>query len=61
MADLIGLNEILSDLLITLINISVQTTVFFVKTTLKGFIRFVFDTLRYFEMIIDHLIHLFKR
>jgi len=61
MADLLGLNEIFSDLIITLVNISVETISFFVKTTLKGFIKFLLDTFRYFEMLIDHLEHLFKR
>jgi|OSPMetMinimDraft_2_1075162.scaffolds.fasta_scaffold22950_2 hypothetical protein len=61
MAEFIGFSGFLSDLLEVLIKITVQTTTFFIKTTIKGFVKFLFDTLRYFEMMIDHIEHLFKR
>jgi len=61
MAEFLGLSDFLSDVLIALIKITINTISFYVKTTLKGFIKFLFDTLRYFEVFIDHLEHLFKR
>jgi len=61
MAEFIGFADILSDLLDEFIKIVTKVTVFFAKTILKGFVRFLFDTLRYFEQLIDHIEHLFKR
>jgi hypothetical protein len=61
MAEFLGLGGFLGDLLNELIKIVVSFTTFFVKTTLKGFIKFLMDTLRYFEVFIDHVEHLFKR
>jgi len=61
MAEFLGLSGFLSDLIEVLIKITVKLTTFFVKTTVKGFVKFLFDTLRYFEMFIDRVEHLFKR
>jgi hypothetical protein len=61
MAEVFGLADVISDLLIFLVNVSINETVFLVKTTIKGFINFLFDTLRYLEDFIKHLERLFKR
>jgi len=61
MAQFLGLGSVLTDLLDEIIKIVVNFTTFFAKTTLKGFIKFLMDTLRYFEMFIDHVEHLIKR
>jgi len=59
--EFLGLGNLFSDLLSVFIKITINTIVFFVKTTVKGFIKFLFDTLRYVEAFLDHIEHLFKR
>jgi hypothetical protein len=59
--EFLGLSDVFSDLLITIIKITINFTIFIFKTILRGFSRVLFDTLRYFEVFIDHLEHLFKR
>jgi len=61
MAEFLGFADFLSDLLTELISIVTKITSFFIKTVLKGFTKFLFDTLRYFEQFIDHIEHLIKR
>jgi len=61
MAEFLGFADFLSDLLTELIKIVTKITVFFIKTVVKGFVKFLFDTLRYFEQFIDHIEHLIKR
>jgi len=61
MADLLGFNNIISDLLNFFITATTNEILFFVKTTLKGFIHFLFDSLRYVEDFVKHLERLFKR
>jgi len=61
MAEFIGFADFLSDLLTEIIKIVTKVTTFFIKTIIKGFTQFLFDTLRYFEQLIDHIEHLFKR
>jgi len=61
MADLIGFNNIISDLLNFLITVVTNEIVFFIKTTLKGFVQFLFDALRYTEDLVKHLERIFKR
>jgi len=59
--EFLGLGNLFSDLLSVFIKITINTIVFFVKTTVKGFIKFLFDALRYVEAFLDHIEHLFKR
>ena len=59
--EFLGLGDLFSDLVFFLIKVTTNTIAFFTKTIIKGFIKFLFDTLRYFEAIIDHIEHLFKR
>jgi len=59
--EFLGLADVFSDLLMTIIKITINFTVFVFKTILRGFTKFLFDTLRYFEVFIDHIEHLFKR
>ncbi len=61
MAEFLGFSGFIPDLLVELIKIVTKITTFFIKTIAKGFIQFLFDTLRYFEQFIDHIEHLFKR
>jgi len=61
MAEVFGLADLLSDLLNFLITSTTNEILFFVKTTLKGFLHFLFDTLRYLEDFIKHLERVFKR
>ena len=61
MAEYLGFADFLSDLLNELIKIVTTVTVFFIKTIIKGFIKFLFDTFRYFEELLRHIEHLFKR
>jgi len=61
MAEFIGLGGFFGDLLNEIIKITVKFTTFFIKTIAKGFVKFLYDTLRYFEQFIDHVEHLIKR
>ncbi len=61
MAEFLGFADFLSDLLNEIIRIVVSFTTWFIKTIIKGFTKFLFDTLRYFEQFIDHIEHLIKR
>ena len=59
--EFLGLGDLFSDLVSFLIKVVMNTISFFVKTTVKGFVKFLFDTLRFFEDLLDHIEHLFKR
>jgi len=61
MAEFLGFADFLSDLLNEFIRIVVSFTTWFIKVVIKGFTKFLFDTLRYFEQFIDHIEHLIKR
>jgi hypothetical protein len=61
MAEFLGFSGFISDLLVELIKIVVKITTFFIKTIIKGFTQFLFDTLRYLEQFLDHIEHLIKR
>ena len=59
--EFLGLGGLFGDLLNFFIKVTMNTIAFFIKTVTKGFIKFLFDTLRYFEVFLDHIEHLFKR
>jgi len=59
--EFLGLGDLFSDLVSFLIKVVMNTISFFVKTTVKGFVKFLFDTLRFFEELLGHIEHLFKR
>jgi len=59
--EFLGLGNLFTNLISFLIKVTMDTITFFVKTTVKGFVKFLFDTLRYLEAFLDHIEHLFKR